>query len=1364
MRFRTKLVLGYGSILAITTLMSGIVYYELKKLIEVSRWLDHTYEVIRTAEHSMGFLIDMETGMRGYLVTGSKEFLEPFEAGKNAIEAEIQMGKELTTDNPVQGPRWAKLETFKDKWLKTVAEPEIEIREEVQRGQLAWAELRKLSSRGVGRKILVEVWKTLDILHGKIDGSKNAMDSEIIHDLTFDLFNQEAGFKEFLLTGDEESLDRYIRGIEKFALHFDEFTGMDYRSAGIRDDEIGHFKDLVLQWQQKVAIPEMSARRKVNQHPKTIESVSKALKTAQGKQLMDKMREVIGEIVLEEERLLSHRSMESEKRSVMTIMSTVFGSLIAIFMGGFIAFFTVKTLMGQLGHEPNTLAEITSKVSLGILENDDRELSSLTGVYASVQKMITTMKSVTSQVNTISQGNYKTTLEPLSDKDELGHALLKMTEQLKQTTEENELNTRQKTGQNNLNQLLGRINTIERVCDTTLTFLVRYLDAHVAAFFLLNEDGVLELKTSYAYQRRKTLSNCYGIGDGLVGQAAKEKKPIIITEMPDDYVHITSGLGSSSPASILVYPILYRDQFLGVIEIGSFHLFDDHDLGFLDLIAESVATALYSAKSSQKMKALLTKTQEQAKNLKHQQEELKEANLSLEKQKTELMESESLLQHQQEELRQTNEELEEQTEILEEQKNAIQEQNLEIEHNRKLIEEKARDLELTSKYKTEFLANMSHELRTPLNSILLLSKLLSENKEDNLTPRQQEYSQTIHLSGSELLDLINEILDLSKVESGKMDLNVERVKIQELGSRLDRDFRPHAQDKNLFFRIDYGPDIPSYIQTDHQRLVQILKNFISNALKFTSNGGITISIKRLGNENIKDTGLDPKRTLVFSCKDTGIGIPIDKQNQLFEPFHQGDGTTSRKYGGSGLGLSISRELTKLLGGVIQVISEAGKGSEFRILLPETPDEPVSEPPDPEPGTSQTERPGKKPDPEVGFIPDDRNNLEKGDKSILIIENDPRFAKILCDLSRENGFKVLIAGDGETGLHFAEYYKPDAIILDIELPGMDGWSVMTRLKEGASTRHIPVHFISASDRHIEARKMGAVGFLTKPVSISMLNDAFEKIEYVISRDIKEVLVVEDDPRQRKAILELIGNGNVHITEAKTGGEALEAVKSRVYDCIILDIGLPDMTGVELLTRLSELIQEMPVIVYTGKDLTRKELALINEYTEKTIIKGVKSAERLVDETALFLHQVEANLPAFKRKMIRLLHDRESVFEGKKILVVDDDMRNVYAISSVLEETGMEIIEAKNGLIGVRMVGENPDIDLVLMDIMMPEMDGYEAIVKIREDSRNKNLPIIALTAKAMRGDRQKCIEAGANDYLAKPVNTEKLLSMMRVWLY
>ncbi|MEI6126288.1 MAG: response regulator, partial [Pseudomonadota bacterium] len=651
--------------------------------------------------------------------------------------------------------------------------------------------------------------------------------------------------------------------------------------------------------------------------------------------------------------------------------------------------------------------------------------------------------------------------------------------------------------------------------------------------------------------------------------------------------------------------------------------------------------------------------------------------------------------------------------------------------------------------------------------ILLLSKLLTDNKSATMTDKQVDFAKTINASGTELLELINEILDLSKVEAGKMDVHPEGVSVREFMWRMEKMFAPMASQKNIELKLACTDNLPETMVTDRQRIEQIIKNLMSNALKFTQRGTVSLQIQRpAAGTAFMRQDMDPGSSLAFVVSDTGTGIPQDQQKVIFEAFQQADGSTSRRYGGTGLGLSISRELAKLLGGELHLESRVGAGSMFTLFLPE--DFRMHERPaeNKKPALEPTGENKKPPLDALMLIPDDRRTINFGDKTLLIIEDDPRFAKTLCELAQERAFKVLVAGNGETGLHFADYYKPSAIILDVGLPGIDGWTVLRRLKENPDTRHIPVHFISAADSTLDAMKMGAIGFFTKPVSMAMIDEAFEKIKGLISRQVKSLLIIEDDETQRMGIREMITSGDVHISEAASGGEALRLLRERPFDCIVLDLGLPDMAGIDLLARIKEdeRLRTLPVIIYTGRELTTQERSIVNQYAEKIIIKGVHSADKLLDETALFLHRVEKDLPEEMRRIIRMTHDKEAAFIGKKILIVDDDMRNVYALSSVIEEKGMDVVIAKNGRECLAQLNDHKDVDLILMDIMMPEMDGYETTRAIRAKEGVKKLPIIALTAKAMRGDRDKCVAAGASDYLAKPVDIEKLLSMLRVWMY
>lgn len=909
----------------------------------------------------------------------------------------------------------------------------------------------------------------------------------------------------------------------------------------------------------------------------------------------------------------------------------------------------------------------------------------------------------------------------------------------------------------NKNWLLGgntELNTktqgereINELAQDVINQLTTYMKAQIGALYLA-DDTQLNLVASYAFDHRKDNANVVKFGQGLVGQSAMEKKPIVFSQIPDDYIKINSALGNSAPKNIIVYPFQYVGRVKGVIEIGSANEFTDLDMQFLTLVAENIGIAFNSSQSRTKLKELLDETQRQAEELQVQQEEMKQMNEELEEQTQNL-------KQQQEELQMTNEELEEQTQSLEV-------KNKEVEMAKFDIEQKTKQLEISSKYKSEFLANMSHELRTPLNSLLILSRDLAENRNKNLDKDQIESAEIIYKSGNDLLVLINEVLDLSKIEAGKMTVNIENVSLKIITDTIIRDFRHHAEQKGLKLTGTLGNGLPEFIRTDAQRLNQILKNLLSNAVKFTESGSVSINVNKYMEGMVS-----------ISVADTGIGIPEEKQMAIFEAFQQADGGTSRKYGGTGLGLSISRELAKLLGAEIKLSSKQNVGSTFSIILPlELHSKNESHPSNEQNEANRKEDEMYKPKFErissflnYSSIKDDRDTITENDKVVLVIEDDLDFASILLKQANKKGFKCISAATGEDGLVFAMKYKPHAVILDLKLPGINGHAVLTELKANPSVRHIPVHIISSSERSLETIKEGAIEYLVKPINKNDLEEAFNRIENFVNRKMKNLLIVEDDDNSRIAMRKLIGNGDVQCFEAGTGEEALKMYEKNHIDCIVLDIGLPDMNGFELIYKFEKVkdLSIPPIIIYTGKELTKEENNELHKYAESIIIKGVKSEDRLLDETALFLHRTISNLPESKQVIINNLYDKEAVFHSKKILLVDDDMRNVFALSKILKERGMKVIKAENGKNALEMLETHSDIDLVLMDIMMPEMDGYEAMRRIRSQMKFKHLPIVALTAKAMKDDKQKCIDAGANDYISKPVDVERLLSLMRVWL-
>ena len=788
----------------------------------------------------------------------------------------------------------------------------------------------------------------------------------------------------------------------------------------------------------------------------------------------------------------------------------------------------------------------------------------------------------------------------------------------------------------------------------------------------------------------------------------------------------------------------------------------DRDVELLELIAGNIGTSIEAARYRQRLQEVLAETQQLNEELQVQQEELKTANEELEEQSRILKESQAHLETQQVELEQTNEQLAEQAEVLAEQRDAMDLKNTELNQAQIQLEERAVELQRSSKYKSEFLANMSHELRTPLNSSLILAKLLAENPEENLTAEQVQFAESIYSAGNDLLNLINDILDISKVEAGKLEIRPENTSVARLVDGLHGLFQPLATDKQLDFRVDMQDGAPLMLFTDRQRLEQVLKNLLSNAVKFTQSGSVSLSVATAPNDGI-----------AFSIRDSGIGIEVDQHESIFEAFRQADGTTNRRYGGTGLGLSISRDLAALLGGSISVTSTPGQGSVFTLVLPQQYVEPGEVPVEPMravpvAAVSSVSPPMLSPlvaEVDIPRFDDDRNKGPFTKRCILVVEDEPNFAHILYDLAHELGYQCLVAHGADEGYDLAKAFIPDAILLDMRLPDHSGLSVLQRLKEHAETRHIPVHVISVEDRVEAAMHMGAIGYVVKPTTREELKDVFARLEAKLTQKVKRVLLVEDDDVQRDSIARLIGDDDIEITAVGLAQEALDLLRSSVFDCMIIDLKLPDMLGNDLLKRMSteDICSFPPVIVYTGRNLTRDEEAELRKYSRSIIIKGARSPERLLDEVTLFLHKVESRLSHERQKMLKVARSRDKVFEGRKVLLVDDDVRNIFALTSALEQKGAVVVIGRNGREAIERLNEVQDIDLVLMDVMMPQMDGFEATVEIRKNLRWRKLPIIAVTAKAMKDDQERCLQAGANDYLAKPIDLDRLFSLIRVWL-
>jgi HAMP domain-containing protein/CheY-like chemotaxis protein/signal transduction histidine kinase len=1072
---------------------------------------------------------------------------------------------------------------------------------------------------------------------------------------------------------------------------------------------------------------------------------------------------------------------------------------------------TINTMVDQLSTFAAEVTRVAKEVGTEGKLGVQAQVEGVSGVWKGLTDNVNQLAgTLTTQLRAISEVSQAVTqgdltrsiaVEAEGEVAELKDTINQMIANLGETTRANQEQDWLNSNMARFTGMLQGERDLETVSRLIMSELTPLVGAQHGAFFMMEspdgegDDFELGLISSYGYKQRKNVPTTFKIGEGLVGQSALELKPILITQAPDDYVRITSGLGEGLPVNVVVLPVIFEEQVMAVVELASFQRFTPIQQTFLEQLSESIGVVLNTIQANMRTEELLEQSQQltgelqsQSEELQAQQEELQQTNKELEEQAASLKASEELLQTQQEELQQTNEELEEKAELLEEQNRRIEIKNREIELARAALEEKAEQLALSSRYKSEFLANMSHELRTPLNSLLILAKLLAENSDENLSTKQIEFADTIYSAGSDLLGLINDILDLSKVEAGRMDVNVGEVKLSDLRDFVERSFRPVSEDKSLAFEIYvHGANVPPTIETDEQRLQQVLKNLLSNAFKFTDRGKVELRIGLAeGRQFASERLARADAVLEFAVHDTGVGIPHDKLRLIFEAFQQADGTTSRRYGGTGLGLSISREIARLLGGEIHVASEVGEGSIFTLFLPAR-YEPGEAKPREELDTDEVvvlpagEGNGGGPiaeapvsdqelDPALllpSDVRDDRDEIQQGDRVVLIVEDDAEFARTELQVARERGFKGIVALRGDSGLALAHEYKPDAIVLDMNLPVLDGWAVLDRLKQHPETRHIPVHIVSAGDGRQNALRAGAVAFLEKPASKESLEDTFVAIRSFIDREVKRLLIVEDDDDQRRSVVELIGGGDdVEVTAVGSSEEALEALQLQHYDCMVLDLKLPKRGGFELLEQIKqdERHASTPVIVYTGKELTQGEATKLRKLADTIVVKDASSPERLLDETALFLHRVEKKLPQEKRRLLEQLHSAEEVFKDKKILIVDDDVRNVFALTSVLEGQGMEVFYAENGRDGIEQLRIMPEVDLVLMDIMMPELDGYETTRSIRAGDQFKQLPIICLTAKAMKGDREKAIAAGASDYITKPVDTDQLLSLMRVWLY
>lgn len=1133
------------------------------------------------------------------------------------------------------------------------------------------------------------------------------------------LKDAETGQRGYLLTDDRTFLEPY-RGARETATNLLNKISSDTRDNPFQQKNAKELQEII--------------EGRLNIIDQTIELKGKggSVSTAQlldGKVFMDKARSTIKKMQAEERRLLDSRTATMNKLAgytpVLILIAAFFAILITVFFYKRVSsdFNTRRRLQKELqekkdemDHRIEVIQDIAGQISNGNYQvrMDDEQKDGLGSLSGSLNSMAESLQ-------------YSFAL--LADKEWLQSSIASLNDKM--------------VGEKNVEELATDI----------IDDIITHTNSTVGAFYLVGEDERLHLTGSYSLVT-DGLKKSLDFGDGIIGQVFKSGKQILINDIPDGEMTISYTVGATKPRNIVAFPVIRNNGVMGVMEFGSLGVYTPLQLEFFNNTSHNIGVAVHVAQNRKKLQELLEETQAQAEELQAQHSELEGLNAELEAQTQKIQTSEEELRVQQEELLQSNQELEERTSLLEEKNQLIQERNLDI-------QQKAEQLEQSTKYKSEFLANMSHELRTPLNSILLLSKLMSENKE--LDKEYVEYADVIQSSGQGLLGLIDEILDLSKIEAGKMKLEFDDVSINEVVTDMRSLFDPVANSKGLELVIDVDRKV-NIINTDKMRLEQILKNLLSNAIKFTNNGKVTLTVS-------KD---DTNKYTLFKVTDTGIGIPGDKLGLIFEAFQQADGSTRRKFGGTGLGLSISRELAKLLGGEIELTSKENVGSEFTFSLPMDRSAVVKKEEHEKEALDLVEK-----QKEVVLerftvdripqeVEDDRHNINEDDKVILIVEDDTGFAKTLLNFTRKRNYKGIVAVRGDVGIELANHYKPLAILLDIQLPVKDGWQVMEELKSNPKTKHIPVHIMSSLEVKKESLLKGAVDFINKPVALEHMAQIFQKLEQALTKGPKKVLIVEENKQHAQALSYFLSNYNINTQVANNVKEGIGALHEKEVDCVILDMGIPDKNAYETLETIkkSEGLENLPIIIFTGKNLSKGEESRIRQYADSIVVKTAHSYQRILDEAGLFLHLIEEKEQdgKHKKQTSEKLGGLYEVLNNKTVLIADDDVRNIFSLTKALEQHKMKVLAATDGKEALQMLKENPLIDIVLMDMMMPEMDGYESTKEIRKIPAYKQLPVLAVTAKAMMGDREKCIAAGASDYISKPVDIDQLISLLRVWLY
>lgn len=1284
-------------VVLVMVILSLILLFMIENLKEDNEWVTHTYKVIHEAEHLMLNMIDQETSMRGYLATGNRDYLEPYNHSLEEFNKNIELLKITVSDNPPQVTKLIEVQMIADQWHSEASDRYLKLKEEILASEDKKNELRVLSRSGKGKEKMDFIRELL----------KSVEDESTRLKILNSMINMETGVRAYIINREEEYLEPYYEGKENLN-----------SNLALVDDPL--LNDASNDWIENVAEREIRLVRDSLDF-KTDTDLYNELSLGRGKFIMDKIRDEIDIFVQVEQSLLVERN-EKSSRQYQLSSTSIFIALILIVLTGLIQITATNKVTKPLVQFSNQMKAFDPKNINDQITFDDKSVAEVA---------------------------------------DLAFGYSKLLDALKENLDEREKTNWIQEGQMEISHISEIYTDVNSLLDQLISYLTQKLGGQYGCIYILDDisEGKYIFSAGYAIEDSALINKSIKIGETLTGQAAKERKVTIITDLAENHVNITSALGSSAPNELIVIPCVINDRVIAIFEIASLTKISDLMLEFVNKSITSIAVAISNSLTEEEVHVLLNETKENNEKLKLQQEELKVTNEELESQSNTLMAAQSELESQQENLRVLNEELEESSKILFDQKKILEEKNKDLEISQKIVEDKTEDLIQSNKYKSEFLANMSHELRTPLNSILILSELLGDSKD--LSDEEIKYADTINSSGKGLLSLINDILDLSKVESGQVEMDITSMDLKRFKDETVDLFEQLSIKKQLAFSVNLADDIPERILTDEMKLKQIVNNLLSNSFKFTDSGSVVLSVKR-NNEFLE-----------FEVSDTGIGISDDKIDLIFVAFKQEDGTTSRKFGGTGLGLSISAQYSKMLGGQVNVSSEKGKGSKFTLSIPIAIEEETVNQSDLVDGQiSELEDTDSHDSSEAGdldlttlysesdYLIDDRKHIHEGDKVILIIDDDPTFASIVMDIGKSNDFKVIVAEDGETGLYLADYYIPSGIILDIGLPKMDGWEVLKKLENNARTQEIPVNVVSGKDVS-EKMESSGIHFYQKPIGLNQIEGILNESSKNEKRK-KRIVTMGITDIDRDTILDVssFDENTIELLDSLSEVETLEILAELSVDLLIIDL---DELGDHEHQFIKKVIDEskntlLSIIIYTN--------AIINEYDERNlrnqvddiILKEGNSTQRLLNEIKIFVHSVKEN----KVKSINTNFDDEK-FNDKVVLVVDDDMRNIFALSSILQRIGMTVEMANDGQEAIELLESLDRVDIVLMDIMMPVMDGYEAMTLIREKKAFQQLPIIALTAKAMKGDKEKCINAGANEYLSKPIEKDKLMSLLRVWI-